>query len=83
MGELIKTYVSADRNRRIDFYRRDDGYFLFDETYRVEEFDERYEGDHSVFWLSATRSGLFAELERAETEALATIAWLRSALKQE
>lgn len=79
MGELIKSVISGDGKRRVDFYRREDGFFWFHETFEVEEFDERFPGDHNIYRSPGVSSGLYRELSRAEDEAGLIITWLKSA----
>jgi hypothetical protein len=74
---IVKSITSADGQRRIDFFRRDDGFFGY-------EVLKHYQPDQDDPWLPLpywaplpSSCSIFETLEIAEREARGRIAWLK------
>jgi hypothetical protein len=74
---VVKSIVSADGQRRVDIFKRDDGFFGFVELkhYQCEECDTC---SSPSYWAPAGPpfESITETLEIAEREARSTIAWL-------
>jgi hypothetical protein len=68
----IKTLMRADRKARVLILLRDDGFYMFQAEYYLE--DEGY-----TCWLgtSTIPSGIFDSAVKAEREAIRCVPWLR------
>ena len=75
---VVKSILSADGQRRVDIFKRDDGFFGFVELNHYQ----REEGDNwssPSYWAPAGPpfQSITETIEIAEREARSTIAWLR------
>ena len=75
--EIVKSILSADEQRRIDFFRRDDGVFQFVEL-------KHYQRDQDDVWSPPEywaplpgAASVYETLDIAEREARSQISWLR------
>ena len=69
--QILKTFIGAEGECRVQVYKRPDGMFGFSEAVRA------YDPDGERCWTPASASGICASAEIAEVEARARIAWLR------
>jgi hypothetical protein len=78
--QTVKSIASSDGQRRVDIFKRDDGFFGFVELKHYERRPE--EGDIWSPWsywapVGPPFGSIAETLEIAEREARATIAWLK------
>jgi hypothetical protein len=74
MGErAVKRMESRDGRQYLEIMARDDGFFRFVE--HTETTDSGY-----TFWTPTHWSGIFESADHAESEARATIGWMRNQL---
>lgn len=75
--KLAKSIASADGQRRIDFFRRDDGFFDFVEWKHYQR-DQDDIWSPPEYWAPLPSScSIFETLEIAEREARWKITWLK------
>ena len=71
VADVLDRFVSGDGKRRVEVWRRNDGFFGFSEE---EELDDEYSG---LYWSPIRGSGLYETREDALRDARAEIPWLR------
>jgi hypothetical protein len=71
---LDRFFANADERRRVEVWRRNDGFFGFSEE---QEFDDEHFG---LYWSPVRGSGLYPTHEEALRDARAEIPWLRDSL---
>jgi len=69
--QILKTFISADGECRVQVFKRPDGMFGFSEDVRT------YNADGERCWTPASSSPICGSAEIAEMEARARIVWLR------
>jgi len=76
-AKVINVYEGSDRQTRVDILARDDGFFEYRAyTQRFEEFTEEY------YWSPTVKSGIYANVEDAERDALREVLALDTKSKQ-
>ena len=75
--EVVRTIATVNEEHRVDFLKRDDGWFSFVEFERATNWD----GDRVWTPVSAAPLPLCSSLEIAEREAGARIGWLAHMVK--
>ena len=71
IAQVLDTFVSGDKKRRAEVWRRHDGFFGFSEE---QELDDEYAG---LSWSPVRGSGLYATRDEALRDARAEIPWIR------
>jgi hypothetical protein len=74
VAEVLNRFANAHERRRVEVWRRNDGFFGFSEE---QEFDDEYFG---AYWSPIRGSGLYATQEEALRDARAEVPWLRASL---
>ena len=74
---LVKTFTSQDGKRRLKIVERNDGSFVFEESYEtMEDYSDYMDFGWITIWQTAHSSGPFDSADEAECEARTVIAWL-------
>ena len=79
MTEVVKSFVRADGNRRVEIIRRTDGRFTFGVDTHVYVYDEELREqleDYEMCWVPTEFGGIFDTEEAAEREVSAFEKWL-------
>lgn len=72
---VAKTCEREDGKARVNFIRRDDGLFQFEEEHERIERGGPHDGE--PYWLAVHKSGFYESLETAESEAANSVSWLK------